>query len=487
MNKRGVLLLSGAGAGMMLLDLHKVGIAVPSIERALQPGPVGIQLVHAAYVVCFALTLVPAGRIGDHGHRIRLVHTGLALYLLGSVLCAAAPAVEVLIAGRALTGVAAGILMPQMMGLVQGLFSPEERGKAFGTYGVVISLSTALGPTVGGLLMTLGGPDNGWRGIFLMNLPVGIGLAVAAWRLLPAVAQAGTFVPRRTRVDIDVVSLLVGGLALLCLLTPFILTTGRPGDVAARWLLLVPALLLAVSFVSLSRRRTVAGKTPLIDTDLLRIRSFRNGVLVSLTWFASGPGFALGLTIYLQEALGWSPFLAGVVLLPSSAASAYGALIGGRLVVRHGRLLTAVGMVLVSASMLATLLVMHASEPGTIIPAVALLQVVAGFGGGFVVSPNHSMTLMEVPPGKGGAASALGQLGQRTSNSVGVAAAGVAYFATIYGAGYALPTAPAHLHLQAFDRTTLVACGFLALALAVVVADWRRQVRARVAEPVGVA
>src|ERR1043165_847480 len=147
-------LLCGTTAGFLLLDIHKVSIAVPSIERALHPGPAGIQLIQAAYVVCFAVTLVPAGRIGDAGRRRALAFTGLYLYLAASVLCAVAPTAGWVIAGRALLGVAAGLLMPQMMGIVQQLFTKAERGRAFGVYGMCVSLATALGPSLGGLLVT---------------------------------------------------------------------------------------------------------------------------------------------------------------------------------------------------------------------------------------------------------------------------------------------------------------------------------------------
>ncbi|SKB05897.1 MFS transporter [Aeromicrobium choanae] len=473
-NRAAVLVLCGVTAGMLLLDLHKVTIAIPSIERALDAGPTGIQLVSAAYVVCFAVTLVPAGRIGDQGRRLALTYAGLWLSLVASIVCAVAPGVATLVVGRAALGVAAGLLMPQMMGIVQQLYAPHERGKAFGTYGICVSLSTALGPSVGGLLISL--PVLGWRGVFVMNLPVTVALLVAAHRLLPAVGRAQSGGGRRP--DVDVVGLLLGAAALVLVLTPFILTTGRPGDVGARWWVLLPAGLAAWAFVRRSRGRVAAGRSSVIDPSLLRITSFRHGVLVSLTWFASGPAVNLGLIIYLQEARGLSPLVTGLILLPSSATSILGAYLGGRLVDRWGRVLSGVGMTLVLATILGTLVLLHSapSDP-VLLVGIALLQLVSGLGGGLVVSPNHTMTLHDVPTGQGSAASSIGQLGQRVANSLGVAAASVAYYSLIYGAGETLASAPAALHLSSTDRTMAVAVFFLLLALAVVVADRRRQVR----------
>jgi len=479
-NRRAVLLLCGSTAGFLLLDLHKVSIAVPSIERALHPGPAGIQLIQAAYVVCFAVTLVPAGRVGDAGRRLTLTYAGLYLYLAASALCAVAPTAGPVIAGRALLGVAAGLLMPQMMGIVQQLFSKAERGRAFGVYGMCVSLATALGPSLGGLLVTA--PLFGWRGVFVLNVPVGVVLVVAAHTLLPAV---GRDQGERRRPDIDVLGLAFGSLALVALLTPFIFTTGRPGDVAVRWLSLVPAAGFAVLFATRGRRRVTAGRAGVIDPGLLRIPSFRNGVLVSLTWFAAGPGVALALTVYLQEALGVSPFLAGLVMLPSSATAVLGAWLGGRHVVRLGRLLTGTGMLLVLVSTVGTVAMLHTGLPTPVLLAcIPMLQLVGGLGGGLVVSPNHSMTLMDVPATQGSAASAIGQLGQRISNSMGVATASMAYYSPIYGAGYTLTNAPALLHRHALDLATTTSCLFLSAAITVVVVDLHRQTRLRRQPPV---
>ncbi|WP_229054713.1 MFS transporter [Aeromicrobium sp. Leaf350] len=470
-NRSAVLVLCGVTAGMLLLDIHKVTIAIPSIERALGAGPVWIQLVSAAYVVAFAVTLVPAGRLGDGGRRIQLVYVGLWLSLAASLVCAIAPTAPVLVLGRALLGVSAGLLMPQMMGLVQHLFAPAERGRAFGTYGVCVSLATALGPTVGGLLITT--PLLGWRGVFVLNLPVVVGLLVAAHRLLPAVGPARA--DRTLRPDLDVLGLGLGSIALVLLLAPLIFTTGRPGDVELRWLALLPAVLLAVAFVRRSRRRVADGRAAVIDPDLLRIPSFRTGVLVSLTWFASGPGVNLGLLIHLQQAQGLSPFVAGLLMLPSSATSVVGAWVGGRVVQRWGRALTVTGMLLTLVSVLGTVTILL-SGPSTLLVVTALpaLQLLSGLGAGFVVSPNHSMTLQDVPREQGSAASSIGQLGQRVANSLGVATASMAYYAVVYGSGATLTTASAELHTEALARSTAVALGFLLVALVVVLLDLRR-------------
>ncbi|MGC5616560.1 MFS transporter [Georgenia sp. Z1491] len=468
---RVLILFCGFTAGMLLLDLHKISIAIPSIDAALDPGPVRLQLVSAAYVVLFAVTLVPAGRLGDHGWRRRLALIGLYGYLVSSVVCTIAPNADTVIVGRALLGVSAGLLMPQMMGIVQGRFTGPARARAFGVYGVCVACATALGPSVGGLFLLPG--MFGWRGVFAMNLPVGLVLVLAAHLLLSAVDQPR---PTRRRPDLDHGGVVLLSGALVGFLLPVVLTTGRPVDSPGRWLLLVPAAALATTFVLRTRTRAAAGRSPLISPALLALPSFRNGVLISATWFAAVPGASLALTIYLQQVEHLSPLLAGLVLLPAAVGSAVGADIGGRTVTRWGRRLTALGMTLTLLAMAAVVVLLHGDLPGTaLLAAVSALQLVSGVGTGMVVSPNHAQMLADVPPAQGSAAGAVGQLGQRVANSFGVAAASVAYFTVIYGGGWSVSDAPPAAHLGATLRATAVAMCFLLASLAVALVDLRRQ------------
>jgi len=465
--------MAGVLAGMLLLDIHKVAIAIPALERSLDPGPTGIQLVHAAYVVTFALTLIPSGQLGDRGNRLVLIGVGLTLYLAASALCTFAPAIEWVILGRAILGVAAGILMPQAMGLVQSLFSGTERGRAFGVYGVCVSLTTSIGPSLGGLLIWFGGEEHGWRGVFFLNLPIGIALSIAALVLLPPLRAELLPDGGRTNQSDFLGLTLVGG-AIVMFLAPFILTTGRPSDPSWRWLLLILSIAFGIGAALRSRARGRAGLGTAIDFQLLSLRSLRNGVLISLTWFAAGPAFTLGLLVYLQATLGLNAFVAGLLMLPSAVSSAAGAALGGRFVNRHGRRVTILGMCISAVGMILSALSLNLPLAGVLI-AIPALQLLTGFGGGLVVSPNHAQTLADVPRDKGGAASSLGQLAQRMSNSAGVALASVALFVPIYGAGLTLDTAPAGLALSATHATMLVALGFMAVALTIAFTDRRRQ------------
>ncbi len=192
-----------AVAAITILDLTKVNVALPSIEASFNAGSTELQLIVAGYVLTFGLTLVPAGRIGDQRSRKVLFVVGLSLFTLTSLVAALAPNATVLLIARLLQGVAAGIQMPQVLGIIQQLFRGEERGKAFGLFGATVGLATAFGPTLGGLIIAIGGPEDGWRGIFWINVPLALA-AIALATLAPArdaasVGQAALSRPGRGR------------------------------------------------------------------------------------------------------------------------------------------------------------------------------------------------------------------------------------------------------------------------------------------------
>ena len=246
-----------AVAGLTILDLTKVNVALPSIEAAFGATSTELQLIVSGYVLTFGLTLVPAGRIGDQRSRRTLFVIGLSLFTLTSLACALAPTGEVLLVARLLQGVAAGIQMPQVLGLIQQLFQGAERGKAFGLFGATIGVATAFGPTLGGLAIAIGGPEDGWRGIFWMNVPLSLAaIALALW-LLPE-----TRLPSSRKLELDPFGLLLFGITVVALMWPFLFTTGSPDDNPARWWLLVVFVIAASAFVAWERHYAASGQAP---------------------------------------------------------------------------------------------------------------------------------------------------------------------------------------------------------------------------------
>lgn len=455
-----------AAGFLTLLDVSIVNVALPSIESDLGAGPSDLQWILSGYAVAFGLVLVSAGRLGDARGRRRLFLIGLLVFTAGSALAGFAPGPGWLSGARVVQGVGAGILNPQVAGFIQALFQGPERGRAFGFLGASIGLSTAAGPVAGGLILGLVGGEDAWRWVFLVNLPVGAVVLVLALRLLP-----------ETTVDssdsrLDPVGVVLLGAGTVLILLPLI---GADADLADRswWLLGVGVLALAV-FVAWERRHTRRGGAPVVDLQLFRRRSYALGAALALAYFAGFTSIFFVLTVTLQSGLGYSPLLAGLAATPAAIGGAIAALNGGRLVHRFGRALVAVGLVLSIAGVLGMAAVVGVVPAAAVGWAIAGPQLVAGIGSGLVIAPNQALTLSEVPIAGGGSAAGVVQTGQRIGTAFGIAAVGAAFFASLASGGD---------HLTAFTVALFVAVGFMAVALAVALADLalnrRTGVRAR--------
>lgn len=453
-----------AVAALTILDLSKVNVGLPAIEDAFGAGSTELQLIVAGYVLTFGLTLVPAGRIGDQRSRKTLFIVGLSLFTLTSLAAALAPNVTVLLIARLLQGVAAGIQMPQVLGIIQELFTGKERGKAFGLFGATIGLATAFGPTLGGLMIAIGGPADGWRGIFWMNVPLALAaIALAIW-LLPVTRH-----PSTKPLSLDPVGLALFGLTVISLMWPFLFTTGAPTDNPARWWVLVVFVLAITAFIAWERRYAASGKHPLVPLGLFGVSSFRNGTALASVYFAAMPSMFLLTTLYLQHGLGLEAVFAGMVGIGFALMSAVGSWVGGTLVNRIGRPLVVWGLALLLIGI--GLLVLFAIiTPPEVTPwAMAGAMVIGGAGGGLVVSPNQTLTLMDIPVKQGGLAGSVGQLGQRIGTAIGTAVTLSLFYSTIFRESDGKPDLTVYHH--AYGIGMLAVAVLVALAFAIGVAD----------------
>lgn len=405
---------------MALLDVTIVNVALPSMRAGLDASPGTIQWVVSGYALTFGLTLVAGGRLGDAHGRRTLMLVGLGGFIASSAAVGLAPNVELVIAARLAQGVSAGLLTPQSSGLIQQLFRGAERGRAFGYFGLTVSIASATGPLLGGLVIGAAGTDLGWRLLFLVNVPIGLAAMVAVYRLVPRRIDA---VAQREHLDI-VGALLLGG-AVVAVLYPTVAYEG-----GARWplLLLAAAPVLAWGFARWERRVQEAGHTPLLDLRLLRsLPDYTGGLLIGALYFTGFTGVLLTTSLYLQDGRGLSALHAGLLLTPLAVGSAVTAPLAGRVVTRIGRPLTVGALLVIMAALgLAALIVPGSSNTElvwTLGPALAL----AGLGGGAVVGPNFTLTLADVPPRMGGAAGGAVQTGQRLGSALGAA-----LLATVY-------------------------------------------------------
>ena len=451
-------------ASLTILDLSKINVGLPAIEDSLGGGASELQLIVAGYALAFGLSLVPAGRLGDIHSRRLLFIVGLCSFTVASILCAVAPTIEFLVVARILQGVAAGIQMPQVLGLIQQLFQGESRGRAFGLFGAVIGISTAFGPTLGGFLIGLGGEEAGWRLMFWINVPLGLVALFFATRLLPKRQKH-----EREHTELDLVGILLLGIATLGLMLPFVLTTGASTDDPNRWFWMVVFVLASAAFYWWERRFQRIGKSPVVHFSLFRTSSYRNGILIATAYFAAVPPYFLLVTLFLQEGLGLAPVYAGMVSISFALASAVTSWIGGRLVNRWGRQLVVLGLLTVVIGFVLVLLA-GLFAPADIAPwLIAAAMTVTGAGGGLVISPNQTLTLTEVPVTEGGVAGSMAQVGQRVGTAIGVAAVISTFYATLYAEAHQPDRV--HVFRDGFLNGILVVLGLVAVALVIALVD----------------
>lgn len=409
---------------MSLLDVSIVNVAIPSMQEGLGTSAGTIQWVVSGYALAFGLTLVAGGRLGDAYGRRRLMLIGLAGFIVSSAAVGLAPNAELVVLARLAQGATAGLLTPQNSGIIQQLFRGRERARAFGMFGFTVSSASALGPVLGGLIIAAAGEDEGWRWLFLVNVPIGL-VAIAAVALLVPRRKPGA--GRGPADGIDVPGALLLGLTVLCLLYPVVRLEG--GE-RLPLVLLAGVPLFAWAFVAWERRLTRSGRAPLLDLALLReLPGYVNGLAVGALYFTGFTGVLLVVSVHLQEALDYSPLAAGLLLLPFAAGSAVAAPLAGRVVSDVGRRLTVVALAVMMAGVLLLALLAPYADPLWPVAVPALL--IAGLGGGAVISPNITLTLTDVPPRMGGAAGGALQTGQRIGAAIGAALLMTVYQLTV--------------------------------------------------------
>jgi EmrB/QacA subfamily drug resistance transporter len=419
-----------AGGFMVLLDVTIVTVAVPSIQRGLGASASGVQWVVSGYPLMFGLALVAGGRLGDALGRRRMYLIALTGFVLTSALAGAAPTLLLLVIARLLQGLAGGLITPQNAGLIQDLFRGAERGRAFGVLGATVGLSTAVGPVVGGLIISGFGEPDGWRWVFFVNVPIGALAVLLAARLVSTTNRH----PERS--DIDVLGMVLLGLAVLCVLFPVV--QSESGGLRRFWWLFPLAVPLLILFLRWEKRRTAAGRAPLLDTRLLTdTPGYPAGATIGAVYFAGFSGIWLVFALYFQTGLGFSAFESGLLVTPFALGSATGSMVAGRLVDRFGRWVTVTGLSAVAVGLAAVAIVVPMVSPSQLGVAISVPLLIAGIGGGAVITPNMTLTLSGVPSRMGGAASGLVQTGQRMGAAVGTAMLAAVFHAVTPGRHYA--------------------------------------------------
>ncbi|WP_267388414.1 MFS transporter [Sphingomonas sp. GC_Shp_3] len=419
-----------------LVDTTIVNTALPAIQANLHAGAPATQWVVTGYFLTFAVLLVAGGRLGDlYGYR-RLFLIGVFGFTLSSVACGSSETPFALVLCRAVQGASAAMMAPQVIALIQLMYSPLERVSRMAVFGLVGGLAAIAGPVLGGLLIQSDVGGLGWRLIFLINGPIGLAALVAGWRLLPEGRSPHPL-------KLDPLGTLLLAAALLALLVPLI-----SGE-AAGWPLRAVALLAScVPLMALFWRHSVARTrrfgSALIAPELLRIRSFALGLSMTLLFSAATTGLLLALSMTLQRGLHYSPLQVALLHMPFGFGVMAGvAAIGPRALPRLGRLLPAGGALVMAAGTGALAVAILQTAPAPLPLAGALF--VAGIGMGCVTGPLGPITLARVDRGHAGVAGGMHNGVQQIGGALGSACVGSLFFASLRAGSATTAFAPTAL------------------------------------------
>ncbi|MFI4913977.1 MAG: MFS transporter [Steroidobacterales bacterium] len=420
------------GVLMFVLDTTIVNVALPSIRSDLNFSETSLAWVVNAYMLSFGGLLLLGGRLGDLYGARRLFLFGIALFTLASLACGLAATQAFLIAARGIQGFGGAIVSAVSLSLIVNLFTkPGERAKAMGVFGFVAASGGSIGVLLGGVLTSL----LNWHWIFLVNIPVGIGVLVLSLRLLPVARAAGA-----TR-QLDVAGAVTVTAALI-LAVYAIVNGNEAGWTSGRTLglLAVAAGLLAV-FLGIEARV----RAPLMPLGLFRLRNVVVANLIGVLWAASMFTWFFISALYMQLVLGYSPLRVGLAFLPSNLIMAAFSLgLSATLVLRYGvRATVATGLLVASIGLL---LFARAPVDGNFLVDVFPGMVLLGIGGGMAFNPMLLAAMSDVAPSESGLASGI----VNTSFSMG-GALGLAVMASLASRRTAGLLAHGATHLTALN------------------------------------
>jgi EmrB/QacA subfamily drug resistance transporter len=453
----GVLLICSMSLLIVGLDVTIVNVALPSIGRSFGASVSGLQWTIDAYTLVLASLLMLSGSTADRLGRRRTFIIGLSVFSAGSLLCSLAPNIELLVVFRMLQAVGGSMLNPVAMSIITNTFTdPRERAQAVGVWGAVIGVSMALGPVLGGVLVTTAG----WRSIFWINIPVGVAAIVLALRYVPE-----SKAPRARKIDPVGQALVI---VLLVSLTYGIIEAPNHGWGSP---LIVAAFALGIlSLVALLRYEPRRAE-PLIDLRFFRSIPFAAATVTAVAAFAALGGFLFMNTLYLQEVRGLSALQAGLDTLPMAVATMVMSPLSGRIVGSRGSRLPLVVSGVALAASCVILTQINAVTPFTWLFAA---YVVFGIGFGLVNAPITNAAVSGMPRAQAGVAAGIASTSRQIGQTLGVAVVGAIVTSRVHGSVHAELASASHV-----GWWILVGCGALVLLLGFVATSVRARASAQ--------
>ncbi|GGN95534.1 MFS transporter [Nocardia rhizosphaerihabitans] len=405
---------------MQMIDVTIINTALPSLTADLGASRSAQLLVISGYSLAFACTLLTAARVGAMVGRRAMFLASVAAFTAASVWCGLASGATELVIARVVQGAAGAGMAAQTIAILTAGFPRERHPLVFALYGGVAGFAGMLGPIVGGVLLTVDLGGWGWRSVFLINLPIGVFAFALAWRYLRGGVPEG-----RQRLDLGGAALSAVGLFALISALAEIQQYGWRLDLVV---LIGAGLVLTIVFLVHQRRRTARGGHPLVRLDLFDDRRFRIGSLLVGAFFGLFTAFVFAASITMQDVLGYSPLLTGLVMTLFALGAGSGAIGSLILVNRWGIRALAAGIAQYGGCLAAGAVYLHLTS-GEMNPLLAAGPVfLAGFGVGLFGVQLQPIMLSGLDPDRMAEASGVLPTVEQVGNAVGLAVLTTVFF-----------------------------------------------------------
>ncbi|HKC68394.1 MAG TPA: MFS transporter [Bacteroidia bacterium] len=403
---------------LSVIDTFIINVAIPAIKQGVHATDAEMQLVISGYLLGYAAFLITGGRAGDQFGRKKVFFWGMLAFTIASCLCGLSMTALQLNITRFVQGLSASFMVPQTIAFIQILFTDKkERAKAIGLFGITLGVAAVIGQVLGGYLSDTHWAIEGWRLIFFINLPIGI---MTLWATYKYVNETKT--NHKSKFDYSGTFILT--LALFCLIYPLI--EGREkGWPLWSIVLLFTSIGIFTYFIYNQKQKLLNNKNPLIDVRLFKIKDFNIGLLAALFHFMLHTSYLLLSAVYLQNGLGISAMNCGLYFILPGILFILSSLIASKLIVRFGKRVLQVGVLLLSITFL---LQIQFLKPGLSTWMIISLMSLWGLGNGLVLPSLLNIALKSVPVEYAGAAAGIYSTFQQTASALGVCIIGGIFF-----------------------------------------------------------
>ena len=388
---------------MTTLDSSIVNVALPTMAKELNTSMAGIEWVVTSYLITICATILLFGKLGDILGKTRIFKFGIGIFTIGSLLCGFSNTLFMLILSRIVQAIGAGAAMATNQGIITETFPANERGRALGMTGTAVALGTMVGPTLGGLIVSIAP----WEYIFLINIPIGILVYIGVIKILPFKKKMSDFI-----IDIK------GSILFMISITLLFTSINFGQSLGYNNLFIIMSFIISLTLFAIFIRVEKNSDNPMLDIKIFKNRLFSLSIFCGFTSFISIGAVNIILPFYYQDVLSLSPSTAGLMMTVSPIILAVVAPLSGYLSDKIGsEKISALGLSILSIGIISLVIF----NVNTSLIVVGILVGLLSLGSGIFQSPNNSLIMSTVEKNELGIAGSINGLVRNLGTTTGIA------------------------------------------------------------------